>query len=693
MKSTSRWRLEYAPVAFALPLIVALSSEKVAVPPLAWVAVLTVLVFGAWTALGRERSPVIDLALSGLLGVAATHLLFAPGFPAGHDSIPHVWGTYGFLQSIDAGNLAPRWIHHIGLGIPLLLFYPPLPFYAMLPLHALDLPAYEVLKGGFILFNALSGMSMFTIVKRWTGDPRAALIAAGAYCFAPYHLLESHYRVALAESAAMAVLPPVFYFAHRAMVTPARKELAAAAAWMAVLTLTHPLSLSMSCIALGVWACATNVLRARRIVTALCALAAAALLGVAIAGYYTVPIAAEGRYTTISDTLGAAKPSYTTHGLAWKQWFERREWSGLEKSERHEDSAGRRDMPFYFGVSLVALAPLGLVRRRRAVPTTSSSTRPGETPAGKRDSDPAAESEPFELRVVPWGLFAITAASLVLTLAPLDEKLGWLPPLKMLQFPWRFLEIATFGASALAGFACLRALQATGRHRWSVAVPGLLLALIVFDAFPYLGAPAWHAPYRGLGQLADVLAPGAAPPLRVDQVAYPPANQVLDVSLLRYAYPEYITVRARKAFVRLRPRDEETAALQSACVGITERDGPEKAEVLQPEPYAEFAPEDGSPLQALAFRRGGERITVVLPETPGTLTVKEMWFPGWEGRRFGRPVAVLETPEGVMRVQVDGGGGTLELSFSRTRWDRLAGALLSMVVIAALWWPRGPTVR
>ncbi len=119
-----------------------------------------------------------------------------------------------------------------------------------------------------------------------------------------------------------------------------------------------------------------------------------------------------------------------------------------------------------------------------------------------------------------------------------------------------------------------------------------------------------------------------------------------------------------------------------------------KLEVLSPTPYAEFTPAASGPARGLAFTRAGEWIRVKLPGEAGTLVVKEQWFPGWDGQLGGASVNVGKTMDGLMTIELKATDtGELALHFSRTRWDRLAGVLLSGVCLMVLGtsvvqWPR-----
>ncbi|MFM7202810.1 MAG: 6-pyruvoyl-tetrahydropterin synthase-related protein [Myxococcota bacterium] len=640
------WRL--LPLLMTVPVLLLVPAGEPAVKPVSVVALAAVGLVLARTLMLGERGRGADWVLTFLLGVAATHLLFMPGFPRGHDISTHLWGTYGFLQAIDAGNYWPRWIHELGLGMPFLLFYAPLPFYSMLPFHWAGFPTYDCFKYAFMLFNALSGVSMYVVCYRWTGSRRASVVAAAAYCFAPYHLCESNLRVAIAEACAMMSLPPFFWCMERALSTPSRIHRRWAAFWTALLALSHPLSLVMAGTGMGLYVLASEGLKpTQALKQQLGRLLGLGLLGVALAGAFTLPVIVEGRYTTVSHSLGGKVPMYADHGLYPQDLLHRRAWTKWQKSEGH----GSKDaeMPFYFGLTLLAMIPLARMREEQ-----------------KRRR----------------GLLGLALGSLALTLYPLD-LLGYLPNLIILQFPWRFLAIATCGAAILVAFATRELLKETEAQRWQVWIPGVLVALMVFDFFPYQGAPLWQKPFTGIQRYAEKTVP-ADLPLRVDFLQYPPATTDIEVSTFRRVYPEYFTPLAKKSWQR--SKDAET--LQKLAIGLSFEKG-QSPQKFQPAPYAAFVPTGASTELPLSFTRAGEQIEVNLPGQAGTLTVKEMHFPGWVGTLGERTVPVQADETGLMRFTLTAADqGTLRLVFSRWTWDRLGGILLSLGVGLYLFWPR-----
>lgn len=662
----------------AVPVLLAATAGAVAVPPSAAVLVATAVLFALGAGLGGSRARLwLDLPLAAGLGVAAGHLLFSPGLPFGHDTIAHLWGTWGVYQEIAAGDLFARWLHHLGMGMPLLQFYGPVGFYLMLPFHLAGLGPSELVEAGFLTYGALAGIAMYAAALRWMGDRRAALVAAAAYVFAPYRLLDGNYRMALGESAAFLSLPLVFLFTTEAFHAGGRRRFAAAALAIGLLIPTHPLTALMAGCALGIWLLAEGF---RGMGKKIARLAGAWILGGAVAAFYVLPFAAEIGYAKLGGlAAGEVESRYADHGLTPEDLLRRRLWSEVRYSEPRGSAGERegRDMPFYFGWVLLSLLPLA--------------AGIGRIPGQEEPGSPS----------LPRGLLAATVATLVLSLDPVA---GWaeaaFPPLRSLYFPWRFLTVASFGAAAAAGFATARLLSAWRAQRWAALVPGALAALLILDAAPYTGAPDWFQPWQGFGHVERVETatapdrwrhlPLAPPyPLRVAGLFLPPAEFGTDASLLWWAYPEYATPATDAAFFK----PDDPAALARAGVGAFSWPG-RPFRTLRPAPYARFGDESRE------YTRAAGEILVRHDGRPGSIVVLEQYWPGWQVRTPEGWEEVRPTPDGLLRAEVGEGRREVRFRFQETRpvraagWGISAAALaLSLAALLAPRRPRDPRAR
>lgn len=650
-----------------LPLLLATTRGSTSVRPVLLVGMAAMVIFAVATALGgREPRPWLDLSLAAALGLAASHILFAPGLPRGHDTFHHVWGVWAVAREAAAGDPRAPWVHGLGLGMPLLQYYGPLGFYLALPFSLAGLGAVASLKAAFLTFSALGSAAMHAAVTRWTGDRRAGLVAAAAYAYAPYRLLDSHYRAAFGESAALFLLPLIFLVGGDAVREGGGRRFAGAAVVAGLMIVTHPISALMSAVGLGIWVLAEIVDDWTRAPGSIARLAGMWLLGAALAGFFVIPFFAGAKHLDIGRLAqGQERSLFADHGLVPGDLLERRLWTGLQPTSPRADPIDATDleMPYYFGLVLLALLPLGAGWGRL----------PGE------------EARRRTPRGVPW----LAVAALALSLYPVGSWVSAVfPPLAAIQFPWRFLGLATFAAAAAAGFAAARLLRTWNGRRWVVLVPGLIGAFLILDAFPYTGAPEWLPAYRSLGYVRQPdpdcgrrwgcweHVPVVPPyPLRVSGLFLPPAEpprRDAQLSLFCCAYPELETPTVRAVFARTRTRE----VLEQAGVGLFVGPGAQKLIPLEPVPYASWRRGKGG-ARPRTFTRSGGEITVELDGRAGIVTVLEQYVPGWQVLTENGWKDVKPTRAGLLRARVH--PGQREVRFRYHRWGRahVAGWLLT----------------
>lgn len=146
-------------------------------------------------------------------------LLFRNGFPIGDDYKNQVIAFDAVMTQFSQGIAYPRWLPDVnfGLGGANLFFYPPLIYYVGFIFNVLSfglLPVTTILVFVASTFLLASGLSCYLWLRKIC-IPRAALIGACVYMFAPYHSwIDLYDRNNMAEQGAYALLPLMFYFFH-----------------------------------------------------------------------------------------------------------------------------------------------------------------------------------------------------------------------------------------------------------------------------------------------------------------------------------------------------------------------------------------------------------------------------------------------------------------------------------------------
>ena len=129
------------------------------------------------------------------------------------DGIQHIARLMGTYQSITEGQTIPVIMSNFcnGFGYSWNIFYSPLTSYIPLIFRLFTSSFEIILKLFMVLLSFLSGIIMYTFVKKVTKNRFAGLLAAIIYIFAPYRLTDMYMRTAIAELASFVFLPLVFH--------------------------------------------------------------------------------------------------------------------------------------------------------------------------------------------------------------------------------------------------------------------------------------------------------------------------------------------------------------------------------------------------------------------------------------------------------------------------------------------------
>lgn len=129
------------------------------------------------------------------------------------DGVQHIARLMGTYQTITEGEFPSVIMSNFcnGFGYSWNIFYSP--FTAYIPLiFSIFTNSFELmLKLFMVLCSFLSGIAMYSFVKKVTKNRYAALLASIIYIFAPYRLTDMYMRTAISELASFIFLPIVFH--------------------------------------------------------------------------------------------------------------------------------------------------------------------------------------------------------------------------------------------------------------------------------------------------------------------------------------------------------------------------------------------------------------------------------------------------------------------------------------------------
>jgi len=355
-----------------------------------------------------RTSTVCALAFAALAVVAPFSVR---GIACGHDLTFHMNSWMEVAQQWREGIVYPRWAEYAnyGSGEPRFLFYPPLSWILGGALGSFL--AWTVVPAAFAgcaVFFA--GLAMHKMAREWFPEPDATLIAL-AYAVSPYILLTIYVRSAFAELLAASFLPLLVLWIVRDR--PARAMFVPLALTIAGVWLTNvPAAIIASYVAVLLLATVTMLRRNSRVF--LYGVAAMAM-GMLLASFYIVPVLYEKNWITLGQVLSA--------GVRPAENFL------FTRIGEPEHDAFLRTLSWFAAGELAITGAAMFVARgwRRRNPT------------------------------LWWSLVILAGVSLVLMLPITSLAYRFMPDLRFLQFPWRWLMVtgiayAVFVVAAVPSF-------------------------------------------------------------------------------------------------------------------------------------------------------------------------------------------------------------------------------------------------
>lgn len=129
----------------------------------------------------------------------------------------HIYRAIVFFNALKEGQYMPSWAADLNAtyGYPLFIFNYPLPYYVISFFHFLGFSFITSMKLFLATNFLLSGIFMYFCARRLLKNNLAAFVAAIFYQFAPYHLIDLHFKIVIGEIMIFTLLPLVFFFLQK----------------------------------------------------------------------------------------------------------------------------------------------------------------------------------------------------------------------------------------------------------------------------------------------------------------------------------------------------------------------------------------------------------------------------------------------------------------------------------------------
>lgn len=354
------------------------------------------------------------LLLAMILSFWAVSSFFTPGFFSMHDDT-QVVRVQQMAQALADGHFPVRWVKDLGYGYgyPLFNFYAPLPYYFGGILGMLGFGALTATKIMMVVGILLSGLFMYLLARQFWGEI-GGTVSALFYMYAPYHAVDIYVRGAVGEFWAYGFLPLMALGLYRRWVI-------VGGIGFAGVILSHNLT-AMMLTPFLVIATLLNcyITYKKRKLYPIHYTLYPILLGLGLSAFYWLPALLELGFTNVQSQIGGGA-DFRDHFVCWQQLWQS-EWGFGGSAPGCVDGLSLKIGKLHIIASFIVLI--------------------GSIFFWKKDR--------LQSAVVPLAFgFLLLAIFLMLEISkPLWESIA---PMGFLQYPWRFLLLASFFSSFLAG--------------------------------------------------------------------------------------------------------------------------------------------------------------------------------------------------------------------------------------------------
>ncbi len=343
------------------------------------------------------------------------------GFYPMHDN-EQIARLFDLDQAVRAGNIPPRIAPNLGFGYgyPFFNFYPPFAYYVGEIFHLIGFGYIASTKLMLVTGFLLSALFMYLFSKEFFGRI-GGLVASVAYTYTSYRALDIYVRGAYAEFFSFVFLPVIFWSFHKLAKTSKLTYLSMGVLGIAGLILSHNLVTLMSAPFIIAWIIYLAFLskdRLRFLIFSIITI----LLGFGLTSYFWLPSYVERSYTLV-NILTTELANYSLHFVCVYQLWDSA-WGYGGSIPGCYDGISFEIGKVHILLSIIAfgLAAMALIRRKH--------------------ND----------KIIPILIFAFFLLVCIFFMIKYSKPL-WdaLTPLWYVQFPWRFLLIASFVTAFLSG--------------------------------------------------------------------------------------------------------------------------------------------------------------------------------------------------------------------------------------------------
>jgi len=408
----------------------------------------------------KSRKNLILLICLFLISIITFYRLMRPGLFSMMDDM-HIFRLDQLDQCLKDGQIPCRFIKDggMGYGYPLFNYYSPLTYGVSEVFHLVGFSLINSLKITFALCHVIGIFGMYFFASLFFGA-YGGFISAVIFLLAPYQATDSWVRGAIAESMAINLIPWVFYFLTKFI----KKHLSLDIRnWilltisLTALLLSHNLTSLAIAPVLVIYSLVLLFKNKNLNIKSIIKLAVPVLVSIGISSFFLLPALLEKKLVTV-DTMTQGYFQYIIHFATLSQLFISRFWGYGASLWGPID-----DMAFSVGIIQWLIPLLAIIFLF------------------------------FKRKKLKGNFIFIALFSLVFLFSVFlthnKSTFIWkaLPFMAFYQFPWRFLSIAIFASSFVAGSIILLI-----NKKFQILTVVLISIVTILLNFSYFKEDIWY---------------------------------------------------------------------------------------------------------------------------------------------------------------------------------------------------------
>ncbi|MCK5607705.1 DUF2723 domain-containing protein, partial [Candidatus Pacearchaeota archaeon] len=344
------------------------------------------------------------------------------------------------------GQFLVRWVPDFSFeyGRPLFNFYSPSFYYLTCAIAFSGIGIVTAFNYSFIFLWIASGLTMYLFTKEFFGK-YGGFIAAIAYVYAPYHIVDVYVRGAAAEFTAFPLFPLILWSFYKQSKKPNLLYIVSGAVSLGLLLLSHNIMALIFTPLAFVYILFLFWINQKNNIKALFYNGMSFALGILLSAFFWLPAMVEKKFVRVGDMVSGYY-SYKNHFVYLQQLFYSKWGYGLSVEGTADD------MSFQIGFVHIFMAAAVLFLIQRFL----------------KKSKTISAHVIFFLGVGFITIFFTTAMS-----SPFWKLF---PILRFVQFPWRFLSLVILALSFLCG-SLFFIIENKNYKRIALAVVTLLIVL------------------------------------------------------------------------------------------------------------------------------------------------------------------------------------------------------------------------